>query len=194
MQLSWLHKKQTSAYEYFHSKKHPIIWTQVIPLKNEPIQYLEIGVLHGVNAVRIHQTYCSHRDSRIHCVDPWEDYEDYPEYKNQQKQNYSNFLWNIESTGTPDKFVIHQGYSENIVPTFDDNFFDLVFIDGNHETKHVYNDGVMSLSKTKPGGYIVFDDYNWEETKLGIDMFTNDYSDKIKVIKDSYFQFFIQKL
>lgn len=194
MKLPWVHKKPISTYEFLYSIKHPITWTQFIPIRDQPIQYLEIGVLHGVNAVHILQTYGSHPDSKLHCVDPWEDYHEYSEYKNQQTQNYSNFLWNMKNSGFPDKFVVHRGYSENVVPTFDDNFFDLVFIDGNHETKYVYNDAVMSLSKTKPGGYIVFDDYDWKDTKLGIETFLKDYSAQIKLVGNTKFQYFIQKI
>lgn len=188
MRLHWVKHKEVLF------NKTPFTWSQFIPIYDKPIQYLEIGVLHGVNTVHISQTYCKHIDSQIHCVDPWEDYTEYIEYKGQQSQNYNNFIWNITNTGTPEKFVIHRGYSETIVPTFEDNFFDLVFIDGNHETEYVYKDGVMSLSKTKPGGYIVFDDYDWAETKKGILMFLQDYTDKIKILGDTRFQLFIQKI
>jgi predicted O-methyltransferase YrrM len=170
------------------------VWTNFIKVEDRPINYMEIGVLTGNNTLRVLPTFCKHPQSKLYCVDPWMDYEEYVEYKFQQNQNYRDFLFNVIHSGNPQKYIIKKGFSEDVVPTFEDNFFDLIFIDGNHETEFVYKDGVMSLQKLKSGGYIVFDDYDWKETKEGIDKFLEEYTDQIEILGKTAFQLFIRKL
>jgi len=76
--------------------------------------------------------------------------------------------------------------SDAIVPTFANEFFDIIFVDGNHNTEYVYLDGIMALEKVKVGGYIVFDDYYaiWKQTMVGIDKFLAQFKDKIDIIYD----------
>ena len=52
----------------------------------------------------------------------------------------------------------------------------------------------MSLQKLKSGGHIVFDDYDWPQTKIGIDKFCEECKDQIKILGNTPFQIFIQKL
>ena len=173
-------------------------WAPSIPKPEGPIKYLEIGCADGGNAIIISNSYCSHPESKVYCVDPWVDYPDYPEYKGLQEHAWNTFNTNIQNTGNSSKFSIHRGFSDTIVPTFEDNFFDIIFVDGNHETEYVYRDGVMSFQKVKSGGYIVFDDYhaNWRQTIAGIDRFLSDYSSLIRVVAHPtrQHQVIIQKL
>lgn len=173
-------------------------WANFIPKSEGPIKYLEIGCADGGNAIYISNSYCSHPDSKIYCVDPWFDYDEYPEYKGVQEEGWNTFNTNIQNSGNISKFSIHRGLSDNIVPTFEDNFFDMIFVDGNHETEYVYRDGVMSFQKVKSGGYIVFDDYCniWPQTVAGIEKFLQEYSDRIKILvkPSNWHQVIIQKL
>jgi hypothetical protein len=148
----------------------------------------EIGVADGGNAIIVSKSYAKHPSSRIYCVDPWMDYDEYPEYKGQQEIGYNSFLSNIQKLADTSKFIIKRGLSDEIVPTFSDNFFDIIFVDGNHETEYVYRDGIMALQKVKVGGYIVFDDYYlsvWPQTKLGIDKFIAEFKEQITVVYDA---------
>jgi len=182
----------------YYNKNPGINWSQFIPVPDAPIRYLEIGVADGGNAIHIANSYCKHPDSRIYCVDPWMDYEEYPEYKGLQSKAWQTVNTNIQKSGHMDKFLIHRGFSDVIVPKFQDNFFDIIFVDGNHETDYVYRDGVMALQKANSGGYIIFDDYiqSWSQTMKGIDMFLHDYKNNIEIlsINNNFFQVIIQKL
>jgi len=174
-------RKEEDPWKYFRDNPG-IKWSSYIPIEDKPIQYLEIGVHKGINVVDIAKSYCKHSDSKIHCVDPWVDYDEYPEYRGQQDILFS--IFNSNTATYNDKCIIYRGFSDDIVPTFQDNFFDIIFVDGNHETEFVYRDGCMSFQKCKPGGYIIFDDYNldWLQTMKGIDRFLSEYSDKIQII------------
>ena len=200
MKLSFLKKiPQHSAFDklvkYLHANPG-CKWSSYIPIENKRINYLEIGVYKGENLGFVAKSYCQHSDSRMYCVDPWMDYDEYPEYKGQQDVLFGIFKNSIASY--VDKCIIHRGFSDNIVPTFQDNFFDIIYVDGNHETEYVYRDGKMALEKVKSGGYIIFDDFTtmWPQTVVGINKFLYDYADKIKVqaFTEQFGQVIIQKI
>ena len=198
MRLSWLNsnfKKDTNKIDGFvgryYNKNAGSLWAPHIPITNTPINYLEIGVADGGNAINVSRSYASHPNSKIYCVDPWKDYDAYPEYKGYQEIGYNAFLNNINTLANPSKFIIHRGFSDDIVPKFNDNFFDIIFVDGNHETEFVYRDGVMALQKVKVGGYIVFDDYlqAWKQTMVGIDKFIRDNRSRIEIVYNGEISF-----
>jgi predicted O-methyltransferase YrrM len=165
--------------------------------KERPITYLEIGAFHGANALSVAKTYGSHPESKLYCVDPWEDYQDYPEYKNEQGKNYSIFLTNVMNSGDKSKINIHRGYSNREVPKFEDEFFDIIYIDGNHEPDYVLEDAVLSIRKLKKEGIMIFDDYGWggtDLTKRGVDAFLKGYYKKVKFVGLIDSQVIIQKL
>jgi len=174
-------------------------WFSIIPLKEYssiPIKYLEIGTFYGANLLSVAKTYSSHKESELYCIDPWIDYSDYPEYKEKQVDIYTQFLKNIENSGEKEKIHIMRGYSNKRIVEFNDNFFDIIYIDGNHEPEYVLEDAVLSFRKLKKGGIMIFDDYGWggpDLTQRGIDGFLNGYHKKIKVLGLKNTQVFIKK-
>jgi predicted O-methyltransferase YrrM len=172
-------------------------WADIIPVSeynSRPINYLEIGTFYGANLLSVARTYGAHKDSKLYCIDPWEDYDEYLdinrlEYKYEQNIIYNTFLKNVKNSGFEEKIVINRGYSHKIVSTFDDNFFDMIYIDGNHEPEYVLEDAVLSFRKLKEGGIIVFDDYGWggpELTQAGINAFIKGYDKRIKPLAFNY--------
>jgi predicted O-methyltransferase YrrM len=196
--LKLTHNKPKNFEGRYYNRNPAINWSSFIPITGLPINYLEIGVSDGGNAIHISNSYCKNSASKIYCVDPWMDYDEYPENKGRQERGWITFNKNIQRSVNYSKFVVKRGLSGDIVPTFDNNFFDLIFVDGNHETKYVYDDGKMAFDKVKPGGYIVFDDYNlaWSQTMKGIDMFLAEHSTNIKIVSqhNNFWQVIIQKL
>lgn len=195
MPFAWSRKSKSdgrpAGFEGRYYNKNPgVNWANYIPIQDKPITYLEIGCADGGNAIHIANSYCKHPESRIYCVDPWMDYDEYPEYKGQQNIGWETFNKNIRNSGHFSKFIVNRGFSDDVVPKFQDEFFDLIFVDGNHETEYVYRDGVMALQKVKTGGYIVFDDYSqtWLQTVKGIEMFLDDYKDEIEVVMKGHFE------
>jgi predicted O-methyltransferase YrrM len=158
-------------------------WYSILPVEeyNKPINYLEIGTFYGGNLFSVGESYGIHKDSKLYCIDPWEDYEDYDEYRGQQQNTYNSFLNNIENSGQKENIVICRGYSSKEIPKFKDEFFDIIYIDGNHEPHYVLEDAVLSFRKLKKGGIMIFDDYHWvwHTTQKGIDAFRNCFCNKI---------------
>ena len=109
---------------------------------------------------------------------------------------YNTFLQNIENSGHKDKIIINRGYSHSILHNFKDNFFDIIYIDGNHEPDYVYQDAILSFKKLKHGGVLIFDDYTFSgdginSTKTGIDRFVCEYLQKIEKLGYEEPQIFI---
>jgi predicted O-methyltransferase YrrM len=174
-------------------------WLDIIPLsqyENVPINYLEIGVFYGANLLSVADSYCKHKDSRLYGIDPWEDYDEYPEYKNEQPKIYNGFIKNLKNSEHINKISFNRGYSNQNIPKLIDNFFDIIYIDGNHEPEYVLEDAVLSFRKLKSGGILIFDDYGWggpDLTKRGIDAFIHGYHKKLDVIGNKSSQVFIKK-
>ena len=178
-------------------------WNTYVPLhyKNKPIKYLEIGAFHGANVISVADSYGLHNDSKLYCIDPWINYDEYPEYKenNKQENNYKTFMNNINNNNIKDKTVVLRGFSNVEIPKLEDNSFDIIFIDGNHEPEYVLEDAVLSFPKLKVGGYMIFDDYEWDNgvsgTHNGINAFFDGYYKRIKELNRNHNgQSFLQKI
>lgn len=174
-------------------------WLQKVNIdeyKDRPIKYLEIGTFFGANLLSVADSYGLHKDSKLYCIDPWIDYEDYPEYKDDQSIIYNGFLKNLEASSVKDKIVVNRGYSNCEVPKLEDNFFDIIYIDGNHEPDYVMEDAVLCFRKLKKNGIMIFDDYGWggpDLTQRGIDGFIHGFHKKITVLGLENSQVFIKK-
>jgi hypothetical protein len=104
-------------------------WFSVINVEayiNKPINYLEIGTFYGANLLSVANSYGLHNDSKLYCIDPWEDYDNYSEYKGLQPTIYNTFITNVENSGFKDKIFINRGFSNQEIPKFEDNFFDII--------------------------------------------------------------------
>lgn len=154
---------------------------------------MEIGTFHGGNVLSVAESYAKHPGSKLYCIDPWEDYGDYQEYQGKQQTNYETFLHNVARAPYMDKIHIRRGYSHNEVPKFPDEFFDIIYIDGNHEEEYVLEDAVLSIRKLKKGGILIFDDYDWDGPRLGIDSFKACYHKQLQIIGVKWAQFIFRK-
>jgi predicted O-methyltransferase YrrM len=172
-------------------------WFNYVELKDDPIRYLEIGTFYGANLLSVGDTYGKHDESELYCIDPWIEYDEYQEYKSEQSKIYETFQRNVNNSVHKNKIKIHRGFSNDVIPTFSDNFFDIIYIDGNHEPEYVLEDAVLSFRKLKKGGYLIFDDYGWggpDLTQRGIDGFMSGYHKKIKILGQHNTQMFVKKL
>jgi predicted O-methyltransferase YrrM len=175
-------------------------WFNIINVddyNNKPINYLEIGAFYGANLISVANSYGLHIESKLYCIDPWEDYEDYSEYKTMQSTIYGTFLNNIKNANIENKLIINRGYSNIKINDYENDFFDIIYIDGNHEPEYVLEDAVVSFRKLKKNGIMIFDDYGWggpELTQKGIDAFVAGYYKRIQFLGLIDSQYFIKKI
>ena len=168
----------TATQEEFEGPRYRTVenWYGIVPFSDGPIKYLEIGVFYGSNIISFALSeYGKHSESELHAIDPWIDYSDYSEYKGQQDMIYNTYKKNIHQFGLHDRINEHRGFSADELLKLEDESFDMIYIDGNHEPEYVLQDAVLSFRKLKQGGYLIFDDYGWGECTLGINAFLSAY-------------------
>lgn len=175
-------------------------WMYLVPVKDfaiRPIHYLEIGAYHGHNLITVGHTYANHPESKLFCVDPWENYEEYPETNPEIETTFQTFSTNVNQfPHLASRLTAIRNYSHKAIHHFQDDFFDLIFVDGNHQPEYVLEDGILSFRKLKKKGVMIFDDYNFgglDVTKRGIDAFLTAYRDRIEYIGFFGGQIFIRK-
>ena len=187
-------KFEGTAYRTAHN------WLPILDVDwyaERPINYLEIGAHYGANVISVANTYAAHECSKVYAIDPWADYDEYSEYDGQQKTIFKTYKENIDRAGVSDKVETIRGFSHKEVHFFPDSFFNIIYVDGNHEKEYVLEDGVISFRKLKKGGIIIFDDYGWcdrEDYKIAVDSFIAVFKDKIDVLGLEKSQMFIKKL
>jgi hypothetical protein len=112
----------------------------------------KIGVEVGVEVGLYSEALCKSNPSmKLHCVDSWEAYEGYNELgKDRAMVNYKEASRRLE----PYNCVINKAFSMDAVKDFEYNSVDFVYIDGNHDFKHVACD-IADWSKVVRSGGIV---------------------------------------
>jgi hypothetical protein len=171
-------------------------WLQFIPESSEPLMIMEIGAYHGANVCSYMKTYAKHPKTEVHVVDPWFDYNGYNEYQTKQSTNYSTFMNNISKLDPKDldKIYLHRGLSENIVPIFKNESYDIIYIDGNHEIRYVIEDCVLCFKKIKKGGWIIIDDMHDNDVNKGVRIFLEGYLSYFELVAIHNGQLFMRRV
>jgi hypothetical protein len=125
--------------------------------------------------------------TRLHLIDPWH-YEPSSAYESawyggqakggqaEMDARYESVLTRFAAEIEAGTVVVHRAESEPVLASLPDQYFDWVYIDGNHLYEYVRQDLEWSVRKTKVGGFITGDDYReggwWEGgVKKAVDEF-----------------------
>ena len=170
---------------------------------------LEIGVNNGDFSERILEIV---RPKELHLIDPWkffdsDFYKDAPYGKDNVKnqldmdKKYESVQKRFSNEILNGQIVIHRGFSEEIMPKFDNDFFDWIYVDGNHLYEYVKKDLQLCYEKIKDYALITGDDYydlppdgDWSEggVKKAVDEFI--HLKKLELIQVKNHQFISKKL
>ncbi len=165
---------------------------------------MEIGVHTGDFSSQILRIV---QPKALHCVDPWK-YEDSEIYaaacygrsvKDGQigmDARYLAVCTRFHDAIRTGQVVVHRGYSSDVLAKFPDNFFDWIYIDGNHLYAYIRSDLEISFKKVKPHGYITGDDYTdggwWQGgVKKAVDEFMQEQAVSVVLLRNG--QFVLQK-
>ena len=124
----------------------------------------EVGVWRGEFSERI-LAYTN--PSRLHLIDPWVFRPDFPRRMYGGRIAKSQGDMDRIFKGVRDRFVdapnvtVTRGASATVLPTFDDGYFDWVYIDGDHSYEAVLGDLRLCMRKVRAGGVIAGDDFTW---------------------------------
>lgn len=190
---------------YFEEARARLVWKKIFSTL-EPSRVLEIGCFEGRSTCYVIEKLASRRDIELHCVDIWGG-----EFEERFHHNINLAKSKVKHAV---KLVIHKGFSDKCLAKLlaegKQGYFDFIYIDGSHQAPDVLCDAVMSFQLLKKGGVLGFDDYLWSEPlsygidpircpKLAIDVFTNIYCRKLKILRDyskltSLWQLYVEKL
>lgn len=153
--------KYTKMSEFNHSLKPMVFETRndLLNILNKNMTICEIGVFKGEFSKTLFNTCLP---NKLHLIDIFEG-----DMCSGDKDG-NNIVWtNLNEEFSKIKLFfenennvfIHKGFSYDIMNTFDDEYFDMVYIDGDHSYEGVKKDLAISLNKVKNGGLICGHDY-----------------------------------
>jgi hypothetical protein len=147
----------------------------------------EIGVYKGDFSAQILEVA---RPAVLHLIDPWkfEEEETYSKSwyggttggSQQKMDSIYESVWNRFRREAESGIIsVHRAASADAVKGFADDYFDWIYIDGNHLYEFVKQDLELFYPKVKAGGYITGDDYQrggwWQGgVKKAVDEFTSN--------------------
>lgn len=156
----------------------------------------EIGVWKGDFSKQILETV---KPKKLHLIDPWKFT---PEYKDRwyggtiaknQKDMDGIYEGVKKAFKNDNRVVIHKSFSHEIVRKFRDNYFDFVYVDGNHSYEYVKRDLENFFPKVKKGGIMAGDDYisfwsllNRFAVKRAVDEFVKKHNLKKRSAKGQF--------
>lgn len=153
----------------------------------ENLQFLQIGTYTGDASVWLMDNILTKSNSILTDVDTWEgseeevhkafDWKNVEQVYDEKVSKYSNI---IKKKCTSAEFLSSAQL----------DYYDFIYIDGDHTEKAVYEDAILSWDKLKSGGILAFDDYTWwHESGLdsmrpgpAIDRFVEEYKNDLNIL------------
>lgn len=142
---------------------------------------------------------------KLHLIDPWQSYDDEVYLRSWYGQSnadqttmddrYNLVVKRFQEQINQDIVKIHRSSSIEAVEDFSDEYFDWVYIDGNHLYEFVFQDLENFYGKVKNGGILAGDDYNiegwWDNgVTKAVDEFVKKYNLELNILGS---QFLIKK-
>ena len=175
----------------------PLWETCLRPLRDKPVNVLEIGVFEGRSAGGSGKCTDARRSSanlRGHVYGRPE----HPVINVGFSDVEQRFLHNIH----PYRHRVsgHHGPSQQVLRQLPLASFDFIYLDGSHEAPDVLSDAVQAWPLLKVGGLLAFDDYEWNYfsepercPKLAIDAFLAVMNNCYRVLDKTY-QVWLEKV
>ncbi|HZW81129.1 MAG TPA: class I SAM-dependent methyltransferase [Candidatus Deferrimicrobiaceae bacterium] len=141
------------------------------------------------------------RPRKLHLIDPWK-YEADPVYDRslyggslgQNQARMDAIYESVVKCFKSKRVEIHRAGSVACSSQFPDNYFDWIYIDGNHQYEFVKQDLEVYFPKVKSGGFVAGDDYgrdpnNWTRdgvTRAVDEAINNGLYEKIVIDKNQF--------
>lgn len=159
------------------------------PLAGLPgLRFLEIGSWTGTSAAWFLRNILTADDSSLICIDTFAGGGGMPEVPDDSI--YTKFVEHVNEWWP--KIHVMKQRSEVALGAINRDIIDVVFIDGSHRIEDVLTDSVMAWCCLKPGGYMIWDDYDLKhedpklEPRLAIDTFLSIFKGEYAVIGKDY--------
>lgn len=181
----WVSGKVPKWLEYFKD------------LPGTPCQILEIGSYEGRSACWFLHNLMDNPDSTLFCIDPWSG--------TAGSDRLRLFDQNVMLTGRSNQSNRIRAKFMEVQHRFNNNQFDLIYVDGDHCAPAVMGNAAVGWEKLKVGGLMLFDDYllpadKLHESQIGklppgpaIDAFINLWGTSVEVIHQDW-QLLVKKI
>lgn len=128
----------------------------------EPLTILEIGAYEGRATTWLADNMLDNKESRLFTCDT---FMGSIEHTDEQRANlYERFNRNLAICKYPERIMLFVESSLSLLPRLmltRDLKFDIIYVDGSHETQDVIADGLHAYMLLKENGVVIFDDYSW---------------------------------
>lgn len=173
-----LHKEQIK--NGVRSPFHFIRQLNLTYAQNPPLKYLvgaEIGVLKGAHAKQILNGYLN--IEKLVLVDPWVPFGGGYDLS---EREFDNMYGEVKELFQKDKRVeIIRDLSGNALKKFHDEYFDFIYLDGNHQYEFVLNDLEAWYPKLKKYGVMCGDDFG-HPSGQGVIKAVSEFAYKYKLL------------
>lgn len=128
---------------------------------NPHLNFLQIGAFTGDASVWLLDNILTHESSRLTDVDTWQGSDEDVHKSMDFDDVFNTYLAKTKGRnrlyykGTSADFLMSKA---QFGPT---DYYDFIYIDGDHTASAVLADAAMAFYYLKPGGILAFDDYEW---------------------------------
>lgn len=169
-------KKTVTRLQEKHVKNSRVLSDRYHLLKHLPknAKGVEVGVLGGDWSEHLLTVT---EPSELVLIDTFYS-NDYDHMKRFTKKNHEAYIMDKFSSHG-DKVKVMKGLSWNMLSTFDENYFDWIYIDAAHDYNSVVKDLTEAYRTLKPGGIIIMNDYieydHFTKEDYGVVQATNEF-------------------
>jgi predicted O-methyltransferase YrrM len=147
-------------------------------VQSNTLDVLEIGTLFGIGLAMLYEhNHARYDNVHVTAIDPLDGYygERTPDRLLNIPVSKATFWRNMNVLGVPREditLIEHLSTSDQAIAAAETKHYDVLVIDGDHSYAGVKADFENYLGMMRPGGFIIFDDYNtsdWPDVKRFVD-------------------------
>jgi hypothetical protein len=171
------------TYRHDWTSQHYANWEKWFApyIDREYVNYLEVGNHEGRSAIWFLSNILTHPTAKMIGIDLM------------LPQNEPYLRHNIALSGFLEKVTLKKGRSEEVLPTMDEDSFDIIYIDGSHKSVNVLADAIYCWQLLKKDGLLLFDDYLWNsnsprhmQCQYAIDLFLKHFSSEYELLHKNW--------
>lgn len=161
-------KTELKLHDDWFSNNIPLWEKHLAHLRGKSwIRALEIGCWEGRSTVWMLQNVLNGQMSSIDVVDTFRGNPENP-VLGYEAEVEANFWHNVDVLGARECVRLHKRKSHDVLPLLPKESYDLIYIDGSHDTKDVLLDLCLSWLLLKSGGIMIMDDYEYRYSEMGM--------------------------